>query len=93
MKGRKKKTKRDAFVRIDASSFVFLKGGKLKEHIKMKFDGGLSVPGDRVLFMLSPTAGEGLLQVPRERKSLLVQCCTDRSMYDQRWGTIHIFFL
>ena len=65
----------------------------MKEYIKVKFDGGLPVPGDRVLFMLSATVGEGLLQVPRERKRLLliIQCCTDRSMYDQRWGTVHIF--
>ena len=40
----------------------------------MRLDGGLTVPGDRVLLiMLSVVAvGEGLLQVPRERKRFLV---------------------
>ena len=55
---------------------------------KVRFDGGLTVPGDRVLFMLSVTVGEGLLQVSRERKRLLVQYFTARGMYDERWRTV-----
>ena len=47
----------------------------------MRFDGGLTVPGDRVLFMLmSVIVGKGLLQVPRERKRLLVQYGTNSGM-------------
>ena len=48
----------------------YLKGGKKsREYIKVRFNGGLTVPDDWVLFMLSVTVGGGLLQVPRERKS------------------------
>ena len=37
--------------------------------MNVRLDGGSTVPGDRVLFMLiSATVGAGLLQVPRERK-------------------------
>ena len=62
--------------------------GKSSECIKVRFDKGLTVPGDRALFMLSVTVGEGLLQVPWEIKRLLAQYCTDRGMYDQRWKTV-----
>ena len=69
-----------------------MKGGKSSEYIKVRFYKGLTVPGDRALFMLSITVGEDLSTTgtkARERKRLLVQqYCTIRGMYDQRWGTI-----
>ena len=74
--------RRGLFAGLDASSFVFIrKGTKSRKYIKVRFDGRLTVPGDRVLFMLmSVTMGKGLLRVPRERKMLLVQYGTNRGM-------------
>ena len=44
-----------------------------RKYIKVRFDGGLTVPGDQVLFMLmSVTVGKGLSRVLRERKGLLL---------------------